>query len=214
MLADRIREIEDRIGEACALAGRRREEVVLVAVSKTFPAEAIREAYDLGLRDFGESRLQEALPKMDALPDDIRWHFIGHLQSNKARKVAERCDVIHSLCNVRQLTAIESAERPVDVFVEVNIGREEGKSGILPEEVDAFVPLVLECRHSRFCGLMAIGPYGIPAEETRKLFSEMRRLNERVGGRQLSLGMSGDFELAIQEGSTHVRIGTAIFGSR
>ncbi len=214
MLADRVAQIQTRIATACHQVGRAPDSVTLVAVSKTYSVAAIQEAYDAGIRHFGESRLQEALPKMEALPGDIHWHFIGNLQSNKARKIAERFGTIHTVWNERQLAEIAKADARPNVFVEVNLGREPQKSGLLPENLDVFVQLLLQWESTRFYGLMAIGPVAASPSEKQELFAQARILNQQVGGRYLSLGMSGDFELAIQEGSTHVRIGTALFGER
>lgn len=208
-----LRQVEDRIARACASVGRDPSGVTLVAVSKTFPIDAVRKAYDLGLRHFGESRLQEALPKIEALPDDIVWHFVGKLQSNKAKRAAQAFSVIHTLESESQLREIDKAGRRPDVLVEVNIGAETQKSGLLVENVDDFVQLVLHCDNARYRGLMTVGPLLSP-EEVRPFFRKLRELKDRVGGDWLSMGMSGDFEVAIQEGASHVRVGSALFGSR
>ncbi len=201
---------------AAVSAGRDPKSVTLIAVSKTVPIERIQEAYDLGIRDFGESRWQEAELKIKSLPDDIRWHFIGHLQSNKARRVAENVYAIHTLSSMTQLKAIESMAlaTPVQALIEVNIAKEPQKSGIFAEALDEFVEMVLQCSKVHFRGLMTIGPANLNAELMRPFFESMRFLNQKVGGSWLSMGMSDDFEVAIQEGSTHVRIGSALFGAR
>ncbi len=204
---------EDRISAACLLGGRAREAITLIAVTKTVPIERIQEAYDAGHRDFGESRLQEALPKIEALPKDIRWHFIGKLQSNKARKAGEVFDAIHSVESVRQARELAKSG-PCDVFIEVNIAKEPQKSGILPADLAEIRKSVLQYELLHLRGLMTIGPANRNAEEMRQFFRELRELNDSIGGQWLSMGMSNDFEVAIQEGSTHVRIGTAIFGTR
>lgn len=213
-LADRLDHLESRIQAACASVGRPRDSVTLIAVSKTVPIETIAEAYGLGLRDFGESKLQEALPKIEALPKDIRWHFIGKLQSNKARRAAQACQVIHTLESEAQLKEMSKITGTVDGLIEVNIGEEPQKSGVLPGELDRFWARTLDCLAIRLRGLMAIGPDTEDLEQTRRLFAQMRLLNERLGGQWLSIGMSGDFEVAIQEGASHVRVGTALFGAR
>jgi PLP dependent protein len=183
-------------------------------VSKTFPINAIREAYDAGQRHFGESKLQEALPKIEALPPDITWHFIGKLQSNKARKAAEVFDVIHSLENERQLQELSRGSRRITGLVEVNIAEEVQKSGVLPAEVAHFWKKVLQCEQVHPKGLMTIGPANLSSEAIRPFFRTMRELLQLMGGEWLSMGMSHDFDVALQEGATHIRVGTAIFGSR
>jgi hypothetical protein len=209
----RIASVQDRIERAAGQAGRDPREVTLVAVSKTQPLDAVLAAYDLGLRDFGESRLQEAMPKIEATPRDIVWHFIGKLQSNKARRVAEVFQEIHTLESTSQLGEIEKASGSTGGFIEVNIAKEAQKSGIFTENLDGFRGEVLNCSHVQFRGLMTIGP-AIDPEGMRPFFRKLRKLNEEVGGRWLSMGMSSDFDVAIQEGATHVRVGSAIFGSR
>ena len=212
--AERLATVRERIARACDAADRDPAGVTLVAVSKTYPAEDVRALYDLGQREFGESRLQEALPKLDALPDDIVWHFIGRLQSNKARRVAERFDVLHTLESEGQLREIGKADRVVDGFVEANLANESTKGGVSPEFLASFVEKVVQCPHVRFVGLMAIGPAGSSDEALRPLYRGLAETNARLGGRRLSLGMSGDLEAAIAEGATHVRVGTALFGAR
>lgn len=213
-MRQRLAKIRDRIERACADSARDPAGVRLVAVSKTQPLEAIARAYDLGIRDFGESRLQEALPKVDTLPGDIVWHFIGHLQSNKAKRAAKAFDVIHTIDSAAQLAEIQKAQRPVDGLIEVNIADEPQKNGISRGEVDEFARKVIHYDHVHLRGLMAIGPALDEPEMMRPFFRELRLLNERIGGDWLSMGMSGDFDVAIQEGSTHIRIGTALFGER
>lgn len=217
-LEDRLQEIENRIALACASCGRRREDVTLVAVTKTVPAELICEAHALGVRHFGESRVQEAAPKIAALNgqvgSDVTWHFIGKLQSNKVRKAAALCQVLHSIESASQIKELDKLEAPIDVLVEVNIAEEPQKSGILPAFVDDFVESVIQCDKARFRGLMAIGPANRNSEAMRPFFRRLRELNEKVGGTWLSIGMSSDFDVAIQEGATHIRVGSALFGAR
>lgn len=188
--------------------------VTLVAVSKTQPLSAILEAYEAGQRDFGESRLQEARSKIAEAPRDIRWHFIGTLQSNKARAVAEHFQVIHTLTNEGQLAEIKKAGMTIDGFIEVNIANEPQKGGLLRETLDGYLASVLNCRTVQFRGLMTIGPNLRDPEAMRPYFRELRQENERIGGQWLSMGMSDNFEVAIQEGASHVRVGTALFGAR
>jgi len=235
--------ILNRIDAACETVGRDPESVTLIAVSKTFPVEAIRVAYDLGHRHFGESRLQEAQPKIDALPEDIVWHFIGGLQSNKAKRVSQIFDVVHTFDSEAQLReaakgrigqplqtsrpsgpepASDSQKglidtgtsSPLDGLIEVNIGEEPQKSGILPMDLDSFHQKLLDFPLIRFRGLMTIGPATENPEQTRPFFRMLREANSRLGGQWLSMGMSGDFEVAIHEGASHIRIGTALFGER
>jgi PLP dependent protein len=213
-LAENLERIRGRIEDACARAGRSPEEVTLVAVTKGVPLERIREAYDLGLRHFGESRLQEALPKIEAMPEDVVWHFVGKLQSNKAKKAAERFQVLHTIEGESQLREIRKADRLVDALIEVNLGEEAQKSGIPEKILDQFHLRLLHYDNVRFRGLMTIGPDLNDPEAMRPFFRRLRELDDRVGGDWLSMGMSGDFEVAIQEGSTHVRIGTALFGAK
>ena len=209
----RLSQVKERIERSSESVGRDPSSVTLVVVTKTVPVGRIREAYDLGVREFGENRLQEALPKMDALPDDVRWHFVGVLQSNKARAVANSFNVIHTIEKVSQLVQIEKA-RIVEGLVEVNIAREPQKAGVLPENLDKSVLLVQQCVNVRFRGLMTLGPMSSDPEENRPHFRQMSELGKRFGAEWLSMGMSADLEVAIQEGSTHVRVGTAIFGER
>lgn len=206
--------IRERIARAAESIGRDPSEVTLIAVSKMHSRDAVKEAYDLGLRHFGESRLQEAEAKVASLPGDIVWHFIGHLQSNKAKRVASMFDSIHTLDSDGQLREIDKAGRSIDGLIEVNIANETQKAGILPEALDGFHEKVLNCSHIRFQGLMTVGPALENPEGMRPYFRKLRELNEQADGKWLSMGMSSDFEVAIQEGATHVRIGSALFGSR
>jgi PLP dependent protein len=213
-LARRLDVIRARMERASADVRCDPSGVTLVAVTKLVPIDDIKEAYDLGLREFGESRLQEALPKIERLPRDIRWHFIGKLQSNKAKRAAASFDVIHTLENEAQLKEIEKAGSLIDSFIEVNIAEETQKTGIFTRDLDGFRRTLLHYPHVRFRGLMTVGPAEPDPEAMRPFFRRMRELNESVGGEWLSMGMSGDFEVAIQEGSTHIRVGSALFGDR
>ena len=212
--AIRYASIQDRIAAAARRAGRNPEEITLVVVSKTQPLDRLWEAYEAGVRNFGENRVQEAIPKFDALPPDITWHLIGSLQSNKAKLAAERFSAIHSLENERQLAEITKANRRIDGLIQVNLGEEAQKSGILGPELDAFRKIVLQYDQVVFRGLMTIGPAHQSAEEARILFRTLRELGKAIGTPWLSMGMSDDFEVAVEEGSTHVRIGSALFGPR
>jgi pyridoxal phosphate enzyme (YggS family) len=219
-LAERLESLRARIVAACAAADRDPAGVELMAVSKTFPVSAIREAYDAGQRVFGESRQQEAAPKVAALPGDIRWHFIGGLQRNKARKVVADFGVIHSVDSLKlaqylDRIAAEEGKRPM-VYLEVNVAAEESKGGFSEEDLLAAAEELPGLRNLALAGLMAIPPEG----GGRRWFARTRewrdRLRERTGlvlpG--LSMGMSADFEDAVLEGSTIVRVGSALFGNR
>ncbi|MCW5943961.1 MAG: YggS family pyridoxal phosphate-dependent enzyme [Fimbriimonadaceae bacterium] len=218
-MRDRLRAVREAIARSCDAVGRDPAGVTLVAVSKTFPADAIREAYDLGVRDFGENRLPEAQDKIDRLPRDLvsdcTWHFIGKLQSRKVRAAAELFDVFHTLESDSQLREFAKLERKRDALVEVNIAEEPQKAGVLPWDLDEFLAQALYCERVRVRGLMAMGPALDDEEAMRPFFRRLRLLSERLSeGAWLSMGMSSDFGAAIQEGSTHVRIGSALFGER
>ncbi len=213
-MIERYRDIQDRIARACDSVGRDASSVTLIAVSKTYPASAIQELYDLGHRDFGESRLQELVPKVEELPKDIRWHFIGKLQSNKTRRAAEICHAIHTIETSSQLKELNKSEKSVDVFIEVNVAEEEQKSGILQNSLDTFVQDVIRCEQANLSGLMTIGPVVQDPEQSRPYFRKLRHLGESIGAKNLSMGMSLDFEVGIQEGATHIRVGTLLFGAR
>ena len=213
-VAENLTRVHDHIRKSCAQCGRRPEEVNLIAVSKMQPVELIWDAYRAGQRHFGESRLQEAIPKMEALPDDIVWHFIGTLQTNKVRKIVELFDFVHTFCKLSQLNEAEKANGQVEAFIEVNIANEPQKSGVSPEMLDEFAQNNLKLTHVHFRGLMTVGPVVEKVELMHPYFRELRRLNERLGYSELSMGMSGDFEVAIQDGASHIRVGSAFFGSR
>lgn len=213
-LRARFAAVRERISRACDICRRDPASVVLVAVSKTVGIAEVQAAYDLGLRHFGESRWQEAQTKVHALPEDVVWHFIGRLQSNKTKVVAGTFDVLHTLENERQLEQLDELDRVIDGMVQVNLGREAQKSGVFIENLDDMVQRVSKHPQVCFRGLMTIGPAEASPEETRRIFQELAMLNRRLGGEWLSMGMSHDLEMAVQEGSTHVRIGTALFGDR
>lgn len=221
-LAGRLAALRGRIDDACRRAGREPAEVTLLAVSKTFPAEAVREAYEAGQRCFGESRQQEAAPKIEVLPADIEWHFIGALQRNKARKVVSAFPVIHSVDSLRlaeylDRVAGEEGKHP-QVFLEVNIAGEASKGGFAPDELLSSAAELTAFRHLDVRGLMAIPPDD--QAEARRWFAATRELRDRLRERSglslpgLSMGMSADFEDAVLEGSTIVRVGSALFGHR
>ncbi len=222
MSCESLVRIEEHIGRACERAGRKREEVLLLGASKTVKPEVLREFFECGLRSFGESRVQEFLKKYEELKDlDINWHFIGALQSNKVKYVWDKVSLIHSLD--RESTALEiqkRADRPVRVLVEVNIGEEETKGGVKPQLLKPFVEKILSLDKLKLEGLMCIPPYREDPEEVRPYFARLRELRKELEREfdlalpHLSMGMSHDFEVAIEEGATIVRIGTALFGER
>jgi hypothetical protein len=226
-IASRLNEIRRRIGEAAARSGRPSDAVRLIAVSKTFPIAAVREAYDAGQRDFGENRVQEALQKIAQGADlDIRWHLIGHLQSNKARKAAEHCAAVHSIDGVDILRRLDvaaaAAGRTIDVLVQADLALEPTKHGAPLETLPAIFAAAAGCTAARVVGLMLLPPLADNPENARPWFRQLRDVRDRLSAagiraahlQELSMGMSHDFEVAVEEGATMVRVGSAIFGSR
>ncbi len=222
-IAQNLAVIHDRIARAAHSAGRSPDEITLVAVSKRANAERVQEAFEAGVRDFGENYVQEALPKITsaALPKEVRWHFIGHLQSNKAREVAGVFSLIQSVDSLSLAQEIGRRAflvgRSVDVLLEVKLDTSAAKFGIQPEQALETASVVLTIPGVRLCGLMGMAPFGTDPEAARPTFRTLRTLFNQLppDARQtLSMGMSSDFEVAIQEGATMVRIGTALFGQR
>jgi pyridoxal phosphate enzyme (YggS family) len=216
-IAANVAGIEARIAAACTRVGRRPEEVTLVAVSKTQPAAAVDAAIAAGLTVVGENKVQEARDKHPEVRGAARWHLIGHLQSNKAKDAVRLFDLIHtvdSLALAEKLArAAEGAGKRQDILLQVNVGGEEQKSGIAPEEAEALLRGVRGLESLQLRGLMTIPP-ALSPEETRPYFAQLRGIRDTLGLEHLSMGMSEDFEVAIEEGSTIVRIGRAIFGAR
>jgi pyridoxal phosphate enzyme (YggS family) len=208
--------ILDRIDAAAARSGRGSEKIRLIAVTKTVPPELIREAAEAGIHDVGENRLQEALPKREALRDlHLSWHFIGRLQTNKAKKVVENFDWVQCVDRPELAEKLnQAATKLLPVLIEVNLGGELSKSGINPAELEQFVHGFQRYDRLDLRGLMTIPPFFENAEEVRPYFGKLRHFSERLGLRELSMGMSHDFEIAIEEGATMVRIGTSLFGER
>ena len=210
--------MESRISRAAARVGRSRSEILLVAVTKKFPAAVVREAYALGLRDFGENYLQEFETKRAELADcpGARYHFIGHLQSNKAKKAAEIFDVIHTVDSAKIARRLDddAGGAGIEVLIEVKLSTEPAKAGVAPGEVPALVEAIRGCRHLRLLGLMTMPPWSDDAEKSRPYFARLRELAGQNGLQHLSMGMSHDLEVAIEEGATMVRVGTALFGPR
>jgi PLP dependent protein len=221
-LAERLELIQSRIESAAKRAGRLSSDVHLVAVSKHYPAAELRAAYELGVRDFGENYVQELVRKRSELADlaDLRFHLIGHLQRNKARHVAQAANGIHSLDNVRTIAecgrrALE-VNRTLAVFIQVNVAGEVQKEGCSPSQLPELVDAVLSCKQLELQGLMTIPPAVAEPEQARPYFRQLYELQAALPVRlsRLSMGMSADFEIAIDEGATDVRVGTALFGAR
>ncbi len=225
-LQENYRSVEARVAAACARAGRNRTEVTLIAVSKTKPVPMLQEAYDAGAREFGENKPQELKDKYPQLPADIRWHMIGHLQTNKVKYIIDKACMIHSIDTIHLAEAVnaEAAKRALvmPVLIEVNIAKEESKFGIMPEDAEAFVRQAGVLPNIRIEGLMTIAPFTDNPEDNRVYFRNLKKLCvdinakniDNVSMHNLSMGMTGDFEVAIEEGATMVRVGTGIFGER
>jgi pyridoxal phosphate enzyme (YggS family) len=224
-IANNLADVRRRVAEAARRAGRSPDEVTLVAVSKTFSAEAVREAYAAGQRDFGENKVQEGLQKIEQTADiRVRWHLIGHLQSNKAKRAAGAFACIHSVDSVDLLRKLDAAagDTPPEILVQVDLAGEATKFGAPEDEAHRCVRAGLDARSVRLAGLMLLPPWNEDQEQTRPWFRRLKELRDRMvrdgvpaaSLRHLSMGMSHDFEAAIEEGATMVRVGTAIFGKR
>lgn len=226
MVQEQLEEVRQNIRNACERSGRKVEDVTLIAVSKTKPVPMLQEAYDAGARDFGENKVQEMLEKEPQLPSDIRWHMIGHLQKNKVRQVIDKAVLINSVDTVGLAEQIEkeAVKRDLDVSIllEVNVAGEESKFGFAPEEVEEAAREIAKYPHVHIQGLMTIAPFVENSEENRgvfkklyELYVDMKRKNiDNVTMNVLSMGMTGDYQTAIEEGATMVRVGTGIFGTR
>lgn len=226
MICENLKQVEEKISNACKKAGRNRGEVTLIAVSKTKPMKMIEEAYGYGEREFGENKAQELKEKCDTLPKDIKWHFIGHLQTNKVKYVVGRACLIHSVDSYRLAEAIEAESAKKDVIshilIEVNVAQEETKFGLKTEETLELIQNIAKLPHIRIEGLMTIAPFVENQEENRMVFRKLRELSVDIGKKNidnvsmsvLSMGMTNDYEVAIEEGATYVRVGTGIFGER
>jgi len=222
LLKEKLEQVESRIAKAAERAGRRRLDITLLAVTKKFPAAVIRDAYELGLRDFGENYVQEferKLPEL-AMCQDARFQLIGHLQSNKSKKAAEIFQVIQTVDTPKLARRLNDevgetvGRAALDVMIEVKLSDEEAKSGAPPEQVPALVEAIHGCANLRLLGLMTIPPWSEDPEKSRPYFVRLKALADANRLAQLSMGMSNDFEAAIEEGATTVRIGTALFGPR
>ena len=226
MLLDNLNDVEKRIQAACDRSGRKREEVLLVAVSKTKPVEMIEEIMTAGIVDFGENKPQELRDKYEVLPKNLRFHMIGHLQTNKIKYVIDRAVLIHSIDSLRLAEAVNAEakkhDRIMPVLVEVNVAQEESKSGFLVEETEEAIREIAKLSNIRVEGLMTIAPFVENAEENRQYFVKLRKLSVDIAAKNidnvtmhhLCMGMTGDYEVAIEEGATMVRVGTGIFGER
>lgn len=226
MLQENLCAVETEIQKACERAGRSRDEVTLIAVSKTKPIDTLQEAYDLGVRIFGENKVQELSDKYEELPKDIHWHMIGHLQRNKIKYIVDKVDLIHSVDSVRLAEAIdkEAAKKGViaNILIEVNVAKEESKFGLMPEEVEDFIDQISNYQNICVKGLMTIAPFVEDPEENRPIFAGLRKLSVDIAKKNvdninmsiLSMGMTNDYQIAIEEGATMVRVGTGIFGAR
>lgn len=226
MIKENLQEVEARICEACKKSGRNRSEVQLIAVSKTKPISMVEEALACGILDFGENKPQELKEKYEALQKDIKWHMIGHLQRNKVKYVVGRASMIHSVESLRLAEAInQEAEKKgiiMPVLVEVNVAKEDSKFGISADDCLHFVETIAKLPNIAVKGLMTIAPFVENAEDNRKYFEKLRKLSvdiknkniDNVSMCNLSMGMTGDYEVAIEEGATMVRVGTGIFGDR
>jgi len=215
-LSQKLEAVRERIARAAERARRDPAAILLLAVTKVFPASAIQEAYALGLRDFGENYVQEFEGKAPAVAGltGARFHLIGHLQSNKSRKAAELFHTIQTVDSARLAARLNEAGRALDVMIEVKLSPEQAKSGAAPEELGELIAAIRECPRLRLVGLMTMPPWSDDPEASRLYFRQLRELAGRHGLEQLSMGMSHDLETAIEEGSTCVRVGTALFGKR
>lgn len=226
MIPENLKNVQTKIQSACTSAGRSPEDVTLIAVSKTKPVSALHEAYAAGVRDFGENKVQELIDKISQLPDDIRWHMIGHLQRNKVKYIIGKIALIHSVDSLRLAEEIsrESVRKGVDtdILIEVNIAEEESKFGVTYQETVELVENISLLPGIHIKGLMTIAPYTEFAEKNRLYFRKLHELSVDIEGKNidnvsmsiLSMGMTGDYSVAVEEGATCVRVGTGIFGER
>ena len=226
MISDNIRKVEEKIAQSCERAGRADNEVTLIAVSKTKPVALLKQAYDAGIRDFGENKVQELVDKLPQLPDDIRWHMIGHLQRNKVKYIIDKVWLIHSVDSLRLAQEIsrEAVKRQItaNILVEVNIAEEGSKFGAAAQEAEELVEAISRLPGICVKGLMTVAPYVEDAEQNRGFFRNLKQLSVDIAEKNidnismniLSMGMTGDYGVAVEEGATYVRVGTGIFGER
>lgn len=226
MIKENLIAVQNKINQACERSGRDPGDVTLIAVSKTKPISYIQEAIDLGQKEFGENKAQEMKEKYEALPSGLNWHFIGHLQTNKVKYVVGRACLIHSVDSLHLAQAIEkeSAKKELvsNVLVEVNVAQEESKFGLKLEETEKLVREIATLPHVHIQGLMTIAPYVEDSEQNRTIFRHLKKLSVDIAAKNidnvsmsiLSMGMTNDYEVAVEEGASHVRVGTGIFGER
>lgn len=226
MIAENMKVVQKKIEAACEKSGRSKEEVTLIAVSKTKPVSMLQEAYDTGCRDFGENKVQELVDKYEQLPKDIRWHMIGHLQRNKVKYIVDKVYMIHSVDSLRLADEIskEAVKKgvTVSILLEVNVAQEETKFGASAQDVAALAEAIAKLPNIVIKGLMTIAPYVLNAEENREVFRKLKQIAVDITQKnidnicmgELSMGMTGDYEVAVMEGATYVRVGTGIFGER
>ncbi len=226
ILQENLWKVKQRISDACRRSGRKEEEVTLIAVSKTKPVQMLDAVYQAGVREFGENKVQELCEKYDMLPSDIHWHMIGHLQRNKVRQVVGKACLIHSVDSIRLAEQIEAEAKKINctvpILVEVNAAEEESKFGITLSETEAFIRKIALFPHISVKGLMIIAPFVENPEDNRIYFHNLKQLCVDINHKNidnvymdiLSMGMTNDYEIAIEEGATHVRVGTGIFGER
>ncbi len=226
MIGENLKVVQDKIESSCKKANRPVEDVTLIAVSKTKPVSMLEEAYNTGIRHFGENKVQELCDKYQLLPKDIKWHLIGHLQRNKVKYIVDKVALIHSVDSIRLAEEIQKEAVKKDVVVpiliQVNIADEDTKFGFEPEQVIEMVTEIAKLDHISIKGLMTIGPFVENPEDNREIFSQLKQLSVDITSKNidnvtmsvLSMGMTGDYQVAIEEGSTMVRVGTGIFGAR
>jgi hypothetical protein len=225
-ISENLDEVRNRIRKACERSGRRPEDVTLISVSKTKPLEDLKAAYDAGSRDFGENKVQEIVQKAPQMPENVHFHMIGHLQRNKVKQVLPYVQMIHSVDSLRLAEQIEQdaakAGLDMDILLEVNVAGEESKFGLAPEETEAAARKISELTHVHIRGLMTIAPFVADPEDNREIFKKLYQLAVDIRSKNidnidmsvLSMGMTGDYEVAIEEGATMIRVGTGIFGAR
>lgn len=226
MIKENIWQVEENIQKACQKVGRDRNEITLIAVSKTKPIPMLEEAYQIGVRDFGENKVQEMCDKYEQMEKDIRWHMIGHLQTNKVKYLIGKTTLIHSVDSYKLACEIEKqaakSDCLADILIEVNIAEEDSKFGLWKKDVFSTVKQISELPHLRIRGLMTVAPYVEDPEENREIFRNIKQLSVDINNQNidnvnmdvLSMGMTGDYMVAIEEGATIVRVGTGIFGER
>jgi pyridoxal phosphate enzyme, YggS family len=226
MIVENLKEVQANIEQACKRVNRNPKEITLIAVSKTKPVTMLEEVYQAQIVDFGENKVQELVEKQEQLPKDIKWHMIGHLQKNKVKYIIDKVELIHSVDTYALAETIQKEAKKknviVSILIEVNIAKEESKYGVFPELAIKVVEAIAKLENIRICGLMTVAPFVENAEENRvyfqqlmKLFVDIKEKNiDNVNMQVLSMGMTGDYEIAIEEGATLVRVGTGIFGNR